>query len=146
MHLLDKKIWLFFIIIFIYLLFILLPIQLSFGFNKSAEHYLFAGKFVEWIYSSVYTIGRFVPFSNTFNIIIFQFTDNLIFLIPSILLANQDSLDYDIWNDVSWDTITHITEVQGEVEQVIAVAGVRGDEAESEILKFLWYRKRAIRR
>ena len=70
----------------------------------------------------------------------------LIFLIPSILLANQDSLDYDIWNDVSWDTITHITEVQGEVEQVIAVAGVRGDEAESEILKFLWYRKRAIRR
>ena len=70
----------------------------------------------------------------------------LIFLIPSILLANQDSLDYDIWNDVSWDTLTHITEVQGEVEQVIAVAGVRGDEAESEILKFLWYRKRAIRR
>ena len=69
----------------------------------------------------------------------------LIFLIPSILLANQDSLDYDIWNDVSWDTLTHITEVQGEVEQVIAVAGVRGDEAESEILKFLWYRKRAIR-
>ena len=69
----------------------------------------------------------------------------LIFLIPSILLANQDSLDYDIWNDVSWDTITHINEIEGEVEQVTTVAGVRGSEAESEILKFLWYRKRAIR-
>lgn len=69
----------------------------------------------------------------------------LIFLIPSILIANEDSLDYDIWNDVSWDTITHINEIEGEVEQVTTVAGVRGSEAESEILKFLWYRKRAIR-
>ena len=70
----------------------------------------------------------------------------LIFLIPSILIANEDSLDYDIWNDVSWDTITHINEIEGEVEQVTTVAGVRGSEAESEILKFLWYRKRAIRK
>ena len=69
----------------------------------------------------------------------------LIFLIPSIIIANEDSLDYDIWNDVSWDTITHINEIEGEVEQVTTVAGVRGSEAESEILKFLWYRKRAIR-
>ena len=69
-----------------------------------------------------------------------------IFLIPSIIIANEDSLDYDIWNDVSWDTITHINEIEGEVEQVTTVAGVRGSEAESEILKFLWYRKRAIRR
>ena len=70
----------------------------------------------------------------------------LIFLIPSIIIANEDSLDYDIWNDVSWDTITHINEIEGEVEQVTTVAGVRGSEAESEILKFLWYRKRAIRK
>jgi|TARA_R110000824_G_scaffold88230_1_gene217001 hypothetical protein len=68
------------------------------------------------------------------------------FLIPTVILANEDSLDYDIWNDVSWDTITHINEVVGEVQQVTSVAGVRGDEAESEILKFLWYRKRAIRK
>jgi hypothetical protein len=70
----------------------------------------------------------------------------LMFLIPTVILANEDSLDYDIWNDVSWDTITHINEVVGEVQQVTSVAGVRGDEAESEILKFLWYRKRAIRK
>ena len=38
-----------------------------------------------------------------------------------------------------------INEIEGEVEQVTTVAGVRGSEAESEILKFLWYRKRAIR-
>ena len=68
------------------------------------------------------------------------------FLIPTVILANEDSLDYDIWNDVSWDTITHINEVVGEVQQVTSVAGVRGDESESEILKFLWYRKRAIRK
>lgn len=73
----------------------------------------------------------------------------LIFLIPSIIIANEDSLSFDLdnlWNDVSWDTISYINEVEGEVEQVVTVAGVRGSEAKSEILKFLWYRKRAIRR
>jgi|TARA_R100000656_G_scaffold86172_1_gene62669 hypothetical protein len=68
-----------------------------------------------------------------------------IIFMPSLLFSQIDSLDYDIWNDVSWDTITHINEIEGEVEQVTTVAGVRGSEAESEILKFLWYRKRAIR-
>ena len=69
-----------------------------------------------------------------------------IIFMPSLLFSQIDSLDYDIWNDVSWDTITHINEIEGEVEQVTTVAGVRGSEAKSEILKFLWYRKRAIRR
>jgi len=68
-----------------------------------------------------------------------------IIFIPSLLFSQIDSLDYDIWNDVSWDTITHINEIEGEVQQVVSVAGVRGSEAKSEILKFLWYRKRAIR-
>jgi len=73
----------------------------------------------------------------------------LIFLISSVIMANGDSLSFDLdnlWNDVSWDTISHINEVEGEVQQVVSVAGVRGSEAKSEILKFLWYRKRAIRK
>lgn len=69
----------------------------------------------------------------------------LLFFIPTVLLANEDSLDFDLWNDVSWDTITHINEIEGEVEQVISVAGVRGSEAKNEILNYLWYRKRAKR-
>jgi len=72
-----------------------------------------------------------------------------IVLLPSLLFSQKDSLSFDLdnlWNDVSWDTISYINEVEGEVEQVVTVAGVRGSEAKSEILKFLWYRKRAIRR
>ena len=69
-----------------------------------------------------------------------------IIFMPSLLFSQIDSLDYDIWNDISWDTITHINEIEGEVQQVVSVAGVRGSEAKSEILKFLWYRKRAIRK
>ena len=57
---------------------------------------------------------------------------------------SQDSLDLDldnIWDEVIWEEITEIGEEYiGEVEQVTAVAGVRGAEAEHEILKFLWYR------
>lgn len=69
----------------------------------------------------------------------------LMFLIPTVLLSNKDSLDYDIWSDASWDTITHINEIEAEVEQIVSVAGVRGSEAKNEILKYLWYRKRAKR-
>lgn len=69
----------------------------------------------------------------------------LIFLLPTVLFANEDSLFYDLWNDVSWDTITTINEVEGEVQQITTVAGVRGSEAKNEILKHLWYRKRAKR-
>jgi len=69
----------------------------------------------------------------------------LMFLIPTVLLSNEDSLDYDIWSDASWDTITYINEIEAEVEQIVSVAGVRGSEAKNEILKYLWYRKRAKR-
>ena len=69
----------------------------------------------------------------------------LMFLIPVVLLSNEDSLDYDIWSDASWDTITYINEIEAEVEQIVSVAGVRGSEAKNEILKYLWYRKRAKR-
>ncbi len=69
----------------------------------------------------------------------------LIFLIPTLLLANEDSLNFDLWSYNSWDTLTHINEVEGEVEQIIDVAGVRGSEAKNEILKYLWYRRKAKR-
>ena len=69
----------------------------------------------------------------------------ILFFIPISLLSNEDSIDLDLWNDVSWDTVTEITEVYGEVEQVTSVAGVRGSEAKNEILKYLWYRKREKR-
>ena len=46
------------------------------------------------------------------------------FFIPISLLSNEDSIDLDLWSDVSWDTVTEITEVYGEVEQVTSVAGI----------------------
>ena len=52
------------------------------------------------------------------------------------------ALDLDImWDEVIWEEITEIgrEEIQ-EVDNITAVAGVRGAEAEHEILKFLWYR------
>lgn len=69
----------------------------------------------------------------------------IMFFIPTIMLCNEDSLDVDLWNDLIWEELEEINEVQGEVEQVTTVAGVRGSEAVDEILKYLWYRKRAKR-
>ena len=55
---------------------------------------------------------------------------------------SPDSLDLDaIWETVVWEEIEEITTIEGEVEQVITVAGVRGDEAEDEILTYVYYRK-----
>ena len=55
---------------------------------------------------------------------------------------SPDSLDLDaIWETTVWEDIEEITTVVGEVEQVIAVAGVRGAEAEDEILTYVYYRK-----
>ena len=68
-----------------------------------------------------------------------------IIFMPSLFFSQIDSLDYDIWSDASWDTITYINEIEAEVEQIVSVAGVRGNEAKNEILKYLWYRKRAKR-
>jgi len=65
-------------------------------------------------------------------------------LISSFLLGGADSTDIDldaIWETTIWEEIDEITEVEGEVEQVIAVAGVRGAEAEDEALEHLYYRK-----
>jgi hypothetical protein len=65
-------------------------------------------------------------------------------LISSFLLGGADTTDIDldaIWETTIWEEIDEITEVEGEVEQVIAVAGVRGAEAEDEALEHLYYRK-----
>ena len=65
-------------------------------------------------------------------------------LFSSFLLGGADSTDIDldaIWETTIWEEIDEITEVEGEVEQVIAVAGVRGAEAEDEALEHLYYRK-----
>ena len=65
-------------------------------------------------------------------------------LISSFLLggAESDSLDLDaLWETTVWEEIDEIIEIEGEVEQVVAVAGVRGAEAEDEALQHLYYRK-----
>ena len=53
------------------------------------------------------------------------------------------ALDSDImWDEVIWEEITEIgrEEIQ-EVDNITAVAGVRGKESEDEILNYLYYRK-----
>jgi endonuclease III-like uncharacterized protein len=47
-----------------------------------------------------------------------------------------------MWDNVEWVEITEIgEEIIGEVDQITAVAGVRGKESEDEILNYLYYRK-----
>ena len=47
-----------------------------------------------------------------------------------------------IWDNVEWVEITEIGEEYiGEVDNVTAVAGVRGKESEHEILNYLYYRR-----
>ena len=60
-----------------------------------------------------------------------------------------DNIDFDkeldldvMWETTVWEEITEIGEEYiGEVEQITAVAGVRGAEAEDEALAHLYYRK-----
>ena len=65
----------------------------------------------------------------------------------SIILSQEPeetlALDLDImWDEVIWEEITEIgrEEIQ-EVDNITAVAGVRGAEAEDEALALLYYRK-----
>ena len=62
-------------------------------------------------------------------------------------IANMDfdaELDMDaMWDNTVWNEITDIAESEGyEVENITAVAGVRGAEAEDEALALLYYRRR----
>ena len=59
-------------------------------------------------------------------------------------MGDADTTDIDldaIWESTVWEEIEEINEVEGEVEQVVSVAGVRGAEAEDEALEHLYYRK-----
>jgi hypothetical protein len=66
--------------------------------------------------------------------------------LEKIEIANMDldlELDLDaMWDNTVWNEITDIgEEYVGEVEQITAVAGVRGAEAEDEALQHLYYRR-----
>ena len=64
--------------------------------------------------------------------------------LEQIEIANMDfDLDLDaMWDNTIWVEITEIGEEYiGEVEQITAVAGVRGAEAEDEALHHLYYRR-----
>ena len=52
------------------------------------------------------------------------------------------ALDLDaIWEEAVWEEIEDVIDVYYEVEQITAVAGVRGAEAEDEALALLYYRR-----
>ena len=62
----------------------------------------------------------------------------------SIDLAEIDKIDLDLdamWENTVWEEIQDVTTVYAEVEQITAVAGVRGAEAEDEALEHLYYRR-----
>lgn len=70
----------------------------------------------------------------------------LIYLSLLTILYSQDSLDVELdldrlWEEAVWEEIEDVVDVYYEVEQVTAVAGVRGAEAEDEALHHLYYRK-----
>jgi len=74
---------------------------------------------------------------------------NIKYLVFSILISSLYSQDEDLdsmWNSAVWTEIVDIPKTTVyEVEYITASAGVRGAEAEDEVLKYLWYRKKAIR-
>ena len=68
----------------------------------------------------------------------------IIFICLNIQLSySQEEIDLDaMWDNTVWNEIEDIAdeEIQ-EVDNVTAVAGVRGAEAEDEALAFLYYRR-----
>ena len=64
-------------------------------------------------------------------------------LLSSTILSQEpeDSLALD-WDEIIWEEILDVKkeEIQ-EVDNITAVAGVRGKESEDEILNYLYYRK-----
>jgi|TARA_Y100000114_G_C11740000_1_gene318388 hypothetical protein len=62
----------------------------------------------------------------------------------SIEALEYENIDFDMdamWENTVWEEIQDVTTVYAEVEQVTAVAGVRGAEAEDEALDHLYYRR-----
>ena len=70
----------------------------------------------------------------------------IVFLISISSLHGQDEDLDSMWNSAIWNEIVDIPKTTVyEVENITAAAGVRGAEAEDEILKYLWYREKEIR-
>ena len=66
----------------------------------------------------------------------------LLILLSFIFSQDTEELDLDaMWENTVWEEIQEVTNVYAEVEQITAVAGVRGAEAEDEALEYLYYRK-----
>ena len=62
----------------------------------------------------------------------------------SIEALEYENIDFDMdamWENTVWEEIQDVTDVYGETEQITAVAGVRGAEAEDEALEHLYYRR-----
>ena len=62
----------------------------------------------------------------------------------SIEALEYEDIDLDMdamWENTVWEEIQDVVDVVGEVEQITAVAGVRGAEAEDEALDHLYYRR-----
>ena len=59
------------------------------------------------------------------------------FLVITLLLQQLD-LD-KMFKETKWKEVESVKDSGYEVENITAVAGVRGDEAEHEILKYLYY-------
>ena len=72
----------------------------------------------------------------------------IIFLL-SVTMGQDEDIDLDtvnldldaLWENTVWEEIEDVVDVYYEVEQITAVAGVRGAEAEDEALDQLYYRK-----
>jgi hypothetical protein len=62
----------------------------------------------------------------------------------SIEALEYENIDFDMdamWENTVWEEIQDVVDVVAEVEQITAVAGVRGAEAEDEALALLYYRR-----
>ena len=63
-------------------------------------------------------------------------------ILSAFLFSQDEELDLDaMWENTVWNEIEDVVDEGYEVERVTAVAGVRGAEAEDEVLNLLYYRR-----
>ena len=61
-------------------------------------------------------------------------------LLTAMLTLPEDNLDLDkLFKEAKWEKIEDVLDKGYEVEKVTMVAGGRGNEAEDEILNYLYY-------
>jgi SpoVK/Ycf46/Vps4 family AAA+-type ATPase len=69
------------------------------------------------------------------------------FLVLSLLVAQQEINLDEVFKEVEWKELVEASTVElYEVDNITAVAGTRGEEAENEILKYLYYLQSAKKR